>query len=206
MSIKYVFFDIHESIVDTHKNILEKIIPNSEFILGNIQNINTIDVYVSPANSFGWMDGGIDAIYSQMFPGIQELVQKHIAQLSPVIFQNRPLLPVGSALITKKGELPNGKLLICAPTMQTPHNIQKHLQNVYYAAIAIFQVCQKLPPGTVIGIPGLGTGVGGLSGEECANLIGQAWTDLQNGKVIYPKESNLDYQQSHFIITPSFLY
>lgn len=207
MSVKFVFFDIHESTVKDHRKALEKIIPNSDFILGDVQKIDNIDVYISPANSFGWMDGGIDAIYSRMFPGIQQLIQARIAEVRPVkTIYGRYKLPVGSTLITRPGQLPNNKLMICAPTMETPHNIRKHMENVYYAAIGIFKLCEHFSPGTVIGIPGLGTGVGGLTGDECAHLISRAWTDLKNNRVQYPQGSKVDYTKEHFIVTPTFLH
>lgn len=204
MPVKFIFFDIHESIIKAHQKALENIIPNSEFISGDIRKITQIDVYISPANSYGWMSGGIDAIYSKMFPGIQELVKTRIAEVSPL---KTTKLPVGSALITRPGQMPNNKLLICAPTMGRPGcNIRNNMENVYYAAIAIFKICEQLPSGTVVGIPGLGTGVGGLTGDECANLIANAWTDIKNDQVIYPKGSKIDYTKEHLLVTPCFLH
>ena len=54
---------------------------------------------ISPANSFGYMDGGMDAAYYQFFgPSIQSTVQTAI--------QRRPegMLPVGAALAVSTGE------------------------------------------------------------------------------------------------------
>lgn len=56
------------------------------------------DAVVSPANSFGFMDGGIDGLYSQFFGwGVQALLQEKI--------QAMPMreLPVGCALCRTYG-------------------------------------------------------------------------------------------------------
>jgi O-acetyl-ADP-ribose deacetylase (regulator of RNase III) len=34
-----------------------------------------VDAYVSPANSYGYMDGGLDLLLRNRFPGIQQRVQ-----------------------------------------------------------------------------------------------------------------------------------
>src|SRR5919204_5243010 len=45
---------------------------------GSILDV-TCDAVVSPANSFGFMDGGVDAVYTAYFgPPIQTRVQRHI--------------------------------------------------------------------------------------------------------------------------------
>src|SRR5512143_2248195 len=68
------------------------------------------DAYVSPANSFGFMDGGIDADLSARFPGVQYRVQSAIAGLGG-------LLPVGEVIIVET-EDPFVPYLVSAPTMQ----------------------------------------------------------------------------------------
>jgi O-acetyl-ADP-ribose deacetylase (regulator of RNase III) len=37
------------------------------------------DVYVSPANGYGQLDGGIDKVYRTMFPGIQAEVNQALS-------------------------------------------------------------------------------------------------------------------------------
>ena len=69
---------------------------------------------VSPANSFGFMDGGIDLAYSNYFgPNVQEGVFWAIS--------TRPegFLPVGASLMVRT-EHPKIPYLIVAPTMKLP--------------------------------------------------------------------------------------
>src|SRR5436190_24340994 len=66
---------------------------------------------VSPANSYGFMDGGIDAVYRDFFgPRVEQTVQEPIAR--------RPerQLPVGASLVVRTGHerIP---YMIFAPTM-----------------------------------------------------------------------------------------
>ena len=69
---------------------------------------------VSPANSFGFMDGGLDAALSDRFGwDLQKKVQATIA--------DRPLaeLLVGEALVVETGD-DSTPWLIVAPTMRVP--------------------------------------------------------------------------------------
>ncbi len=47
---------------------------------------HNIDVIISPANSFGFMDGGIDKVYMKMFDGIQSTVQNKIEKIGYLYF------------------------------------------------------------------------------------------------------------------------
>ena len=68
---------------------------------------------VSPANSFGWMRGGIDALYSRAFPEVEQNVR------SGVLAYHGGELPVGEALIVPTGEAAP-EWMISAPTMREP--------------------------------------------------------------------------------------
>ena len=113
---------------------------------------------VSPANSFGFMDGGIDWAYSQMFPGIQKKVQERIRRW------HGGELPVGQAIAV---ELDNERwpFLIVAPTMRTPAmNVRGTLAPFLAMRAAIraydqFDYLFKLRFPLVV--PGLGTASGG---------------------------------------------
>ena len=87
------------------------------------------DAVVSPANSFGFMDGGIDHLYTQHFgPPIQERLQTLIQD------HHHGELLVGTAEIVETG---NKKIpyLIAAPTMRVPM-ILTDTVNPYLAARA----------------------------------------------------------------------
>src|SRR5437016_5649909 len=80
---------------------------------GSIFDVNC-DAVVSPANSFGFMDGGIDALYTQRFGRqVQERLQDLIRQ------HHHGELLVGTAEIVDT-DYPPIPFLIAAPTMRVP--------------------------------------------------------------------------------------
>ena len=84
------------------------------------------DAIVSPANSFGFMDGGIDAVYTYQFgDGLQQRLQAVIEQ----DFDGE--LPVGTAVVvpTMHKDIP---WCISAPTMRVPRNVAETV-NAYLA-------------------------------------------------------------------------
>src|SRR5947208_1232434 len=68
---------------------------------------------VSPANSYGWMRGGIDAIYAEAFPSVEQNVRRAVLNL------HGGELPVGEALIVPTGH-DRPAWLISAPTVRAP--------------------------------------------------------------------------------------
>src|SRR4051794_242696 len=87
------------------------------------------DAVVSPANSFGFMDGGIDALYMRFFgPEIQMRVRWAIYK------RHHGELVVGNAEIVDTGH-PGIPFLIAAPTMRVPMILRESV-NPYLAARA----------------------------------------------------------------------
>jgi O-acetyl-ADP-ribose deacetylase (regulator of RNase III) len=70
------------------------------------------DAVVSPANSHGWMDGGIDLVYARKWPKVEGRVKERIRMMGG-------FLPVGVAIWVPT-EDPKVKVLITAPTMEVP--------------------------------------------------------------------------------------
>ena len=134
------------------------------------------DCIVSPANSFGYMDGGLDrAILYEMGEEIQSLVQSSIKRK----FHGE--LPVGSALSIKTGNS-NWPYLICAPTMRIPSNVSGTL-NAYLAFKAILSeviLANTKESKTISSLVccGLATGIGGLSPDLCARQMKFAYEQL----------------------------
>jgi O-acetyl-ADP-ribose deacetylase (regulator of RNase III) len=125
---------------------------------------------VSPANSYGFMDGGIDAHYSQFFgPGLQAAVQEAI--------NRRPegYLPVGASLAVSTAH-PRIPFLIVAPTMHTPEEVPA--ANCYRAMRAILRLVASEPwiAGEVF-CPGLATGIGHVPPPEAAAEMFRAYRD-----------------------------
>lgn len=139
------------------------------------------DAIVSPANSFGYMDGGLDLKYSQFFGWELEqrlrklLVEEHCGEL-----------PVGQAVIVAT-EHPAIPYLISAPTMRVPMNVAATV-NAYLAFRAIIQATKAFnqtarEPITSILCPGLATGEGRMPPERCAFQMYEAYRICVLGEV-----------------------
>ncbi|KAL5457144.1 hypothetical protein EMCRGX_G034384 [Ephydatia muelleri] len=134
----------------------------------------TADAIVSPANSFGFMDGGIDMAYSKHF-GWQ--MQTRLQTLLREKYDGE--LPVGLAVIipTYPEENPDPiKYLISAPTMRVPTDADTTV-NAYLAFRATLRAVKEhnataqergVTPIKSILCPGLCTYVGMMPFERCA--------------------------------------
>ena len=117
------------------------------------------DAIVSPANSFGFMTGGIDLLYKYRFgPDVEKLVQKNID------LHYYGELPVGQALSVPMRNQ-SFKYLIAAPTMRLPM-IVDNTMNPYLAFRAALLEAKELGIESVA-CPGLGTG----SGKACLEMV-----------------------------------
>lgn len=140
-----------------------------------------VDAVVSPANSQGFMRGGIDAAYAAAFPGVEDRVRSAIRD------GHGGILPVGTALAVPTG-VPRPAWLVSAPTMELPGELLgEDTDHPYRAAHAVLSWWREttLPDGgTVrdrvasIAMPGLGTGVGGVPPEVCARQVARAWDEV----------------------------
>jgi O-acetyl-ADP-ribose deacetylase (regulator of RNase III) len=140
-----------------------------------------VDAVVSPANSYGWMRGGIDAVYARAFPEVEQQVR------SAVLAYHGGELPVGEALVVPTG-VPCPMWLISAPTMREPgERLPGDTVHPYLSARAVLRlwagdVLETGPPVRhavrSIAMPGLGTGIGGASPELCARQVAAAWDEV----------------------------
>ncbi|HEY0606274.1 MAG TPA: macro domain-containing protein [Herpetosiphonaceae bacterium] len=151
------------------------------------------DAVVSPANSFGFMDGGIDALYLDRFgPEIQRRVRRQISD------HHAGELLVGTADIveTLDADIP---YLIAAPTMRVPMVLRDSV-NAYLAARAVFLLVTQghFTSGAhqgepiadhvrTIALPGLGTGVGKIGVNTCAHQVRAAIDDILLGGYTMPR-------------------
>lgn len=134
------------------------------------------DAIISPANCFGFMDGGIDLIYSRRF-GWQ--LQERLRQLLRDEYEGE--LPIGMAVLLGTGD-PELPYLISAPTMRAPANVSDTL-NAYLAFRASLRVIHKhntLFPGAIKSVicPGLGTATGEMPVEICAKQMHAAYMQV----------------------------
>jgi O-acetyl-ADP-ribose deacetylase (regulator of RNase III) len=129
------------------------------------------DCVVSPANSYGFMDGGFDKdLYAFFGPRIQSLVQ------DAVVRRPEGFLPVGASTIIHTGHhrIP---YLIVAPTMTLPEQVESF--NAYRAMRAVLRI-QRAAKNALAHIfcPGLATGVGGVSPSDAAEQMARAYADF----------------------------
>jgi len=148
---------------------------------GNILR-HSADAIVSPANSFGYMDGGIDLVYSQHFGWDLEKRLRTV-----LIEQHDGELPVGQGVIV---ETANDAIpwLVSAPTMRVPMRIDETV-NAFLAFRAVLRAVRDFnrahldsPIRTVL-CPGLGTGEGRMPYNRCAWQMYCAYAAIERGRI-----------------------
>lgn len=160
------------------------------------------DAVVSPANSFGFMDGGIDRLYTEYFgSAVQERVQACIRGChdGELLVGRADVVPTGHARIP---------YLIAAPTMRVPAPLGRCV-HPYLAARAVFLLvlrgrfsCGELAGQPVadrvrrVAFPGLGTGAGRVSPTACAKQVRAAIEEFVLGRFEFP-DSALQVRKRH---------
>ena len=116
-----------------------------------------VDAIVNPSNSQGSMDRGIGRMLCDQGG---EDIHKAVSSKAPIA--------VGAAVVTHAGTLP-AKFVIHVPTMPTPDEQigVEHVRRATRAALLAADASKF----QVIGIPGIGTHVGGVAVEESARAI-----------------------------------
>lgn len=137
------------------------------------------DAIVSPANSFGYMDGGIDGAYAQHFG--DDLPQR-LRVVIRAAWDGE--LPVGCAVIIETGstDIP---LLVSAPTMRVPGDVSATV-NAYLAfraALIAVREANRRRPGMIRSLlcPGLCTFYGKMSPEKSARQMRFAYRLIADG-------------------------
>jgi O-acetyl-ADP-ribose deacetylase (regulator of RNase III) len=191
MPVNIVLAAVERDLADAWQQVCGDL-PNVRVHRGSILDV-ACDAVVSPANSFGFMDGGIDVRYSHHFGWhVQERLQAAIRD------RHHGELLVGAADIVETGD---GRIpfLIAAPTMRVP-TILRDTVNPYLAARAVLRLIRhgRFPDGMFVGqpiysvlstvaFPGLGTGVGGLHPEVCARQVRVAIEAVELGRWDFPR-------------------
>jgi O-acetyl-ADP-ribose deacetylase (regulator of RNase III) len=180
----FIFRDIDAEVVDALQDAFVDA-PWCSIEQGDILD-EKADAIVSPANSYGMMDGGIDLAYSLHF-GWE--LQKHLQDEIGRSFDG--FLPVGAAVVvpTNETRIP---WLISAPTMETPQAIER-TRNVFLAMRAVIKAAflhnsKSTSTGATpihdILIPGLGTGIGEMDPIEAAAQMWQAAVQSRRARLV----------------------
>ncbi len=173
--------DNSPKLVDAWNNAFSKI-PEVKPVAGDYFQ-QPADAIVSPANSFGIMDGGLDlAIRDQLGYGVQSRVQ------TVILDKYHGELPIGCAEIVETDH-DKWKYMVAAPTMRIPESIAYTI-NAYLAFRAILVAIENLNKATGARVidslvcSGLGTGVGGMSAEKCSAQMFLAYKTMLFSPVI----------------------
>jgi O-acetyl-ADP-ribose deacetylase (regulator of RNase III) len=197
--VKIILADLQSNLIQAWNDITD----DTDIVTtyqGSIFDVEC-DALVSPANSFGFMDGGIDLKISEFFGWhvqgrLQELIRtKHHGELL-----------VGQAEIvnTNHSQIP---YVISAPTMRVPM-ILENTANVYLAvrAVLILVKYDTFEDGTPIknvvtsiAFPGMGTGVGKVPPHIFARQMKKAVADVIDEKHVFP-ESWGEAQKRHQLL------
>jgi O-acetyl-ADP-ribose deacetylase (regulator of RNase III) len=158
-------------------------LPNVEVANCGFEQLPSYDCLVSPANSFGMMDGGVDAAITKFF-GVslmervqQKIVDDYLGEQS-----------VGTSFIIDTGN-PQYPFLAHTPTMRVPMQIVG-TDIPYIAMWAMLLAVEQHNRHhdrqiKTIACPGLGTGIGRILPDESARQMALAY--------------------DHFIYPPKFL-
>ena len=148
-------------------------LPNVEVANCGFERLASYDCLVSPANSFGMMDGGVDAAITKFFgKSLMERVQQQI--LDDYLGEQS----VGTSIIVATGH-PQHPWLAHTPTMRVPMPIVG--TDIPYVAmwamlLAVRQYNRTaIKPIVKIACPGLGTGIGRIPPQESARQMALAY-------------------------------
>jgi O-acetyl-ADP-ribose deacetylase (regulator of RNase III) len=175
--LKVVLTDVNTHVVEAWRAAFADT-PGIEIRKGSILD-EKVDAWVSPTNSRGRMDGGVDAaIKRYLGAGIQLRVQRAIRD------GFAGSLPVGSAVCVPSGAT-NPRFLISTPTMETSSQNVSETLNVALACAAAFQAIHRQnaqAPGSItsVALVGMGARTGRVPARVCANLMWTGYTLFQD--------------------------
>lgn len=189
--MKLIFVSLNQKWIDSIKPFF----PESEAICGDVQTVpREHTTFVSPANCLGFMDGGIDLVYSRkMFRGCEGAVYQMIRTVGFETLLGRPYLPIGSALGISVGETTK---LICAPTMFLPHDVSE-TRNAYHSCLAALLCWKKMGSSNTVVFTSHCCGYGKMNEETSAKQMRDAYDDFSSGRV--PEDSS---QRSDTVLLP----
>ncbi len=151
-------------------------LPGVTVVQNRFERLPEFDCMVSAANSFGLMDGGVDAAITRFFGNaLQDRVQRRI--LDEFLGEQ----PVGTSIIVETDH-PHHPFIAHTPTMRTPMTIAR-TDHVYVAMWAMLLAVRRhngrAPRRiTMVACPGLGTATGHVPPREAARQMAMAYDNF----------------------------
>ncbi|KAG1888180.1 macro domain-like protein, partial [Suillus subluteus] len=185
-----------ESLCDAWSRAIEEHFPDpndSPFtvIEGKVQEVDPkrlrCDCVVSPANSFGIMDGGIDYQFSRILKGMGDIW--HLTDHCQTYIRDvwHGYIPPGSCMIvplpddiTSAGNPWDARALAISPTMRVPDDVSWHQDLVYNAMWSLLVQLDRWNKASdaeghvkiqTVLMTGFGTGTGGIDVDKCAQQM-----------------------------------
>lgn len=168
--VELTLFDIQSHLIEAWTREFGDEYPEVTIIESELDSIEDHDCLVSPSNSFGLMDDGINLAISTMLPTVQSRVQKMVAD---TYYGEQP---VGTSLIVSTGD-ERFPYIAHTPTMRFPRNIQA--EAVYDATRAMLMaVMEGDEVIETVACPGLGTAGGAVGPNSGARMMRLAYDSI----------------------------
>jgi len=170
-ALRIILCDAHLPVVEAWQCYFAGL-PDVSVLCDNIFTLEA-DALVSPSNSFGRMDGGLDAQIVEFFG---EDIESEIQQMIHDRYDGELLVGQAEVIITNAPQFP---FLIVAPTMRVPQNVARTV-NPYLAfraavrAVLEFNSLHGDPIQTLL-VPGLGTDNGFMPPLRAARQMRAAY-------------------------------
>ncbi|MFN8419531.1 MAG: macro domain-containing protein [Anaerolineae bacterium] len=174
---KLILVDLNPQVCAAFERYFENL-PNVEIFEGYFEQLREYDCFVSAANSFGLMDGGVDAAITRFFG--EQLMRRVQENIIEQYFGEQP---VGTSMIVETGAA-RFPYLAHTPTMRVPMAISR-TDHVYLAMWAMLRAVHQHNQTQerqikTVACPGLGTGVGKMSPNEAARQMALAYHNYLN--------------------------
>jgi O-acetyl-ADP-ribose deacetylase (regulator of RNase III) len=177
-NINLILVDPRSTVCDAFTSAF-KDLPDVKIVNGRFEDLPEFDCMVSAANSFGLMDGGVDAAITRFFGDqLMHRVQDRIIE------EYLGEQPVGSSMIVETNH-PKHPYIAHTPTMRVPMDIG-HTDNVYVAMWAMLTAVhrhnQQHPDKAIntVACPGLGTATGNVPHRQAAQHMALAYKNYLN--------------------------
>ena len=150
--------------------------PTIEITTGDIADVATLqaEAYVVAANNELWMGSGVAGALKK---AAGEAVEQEATAQAPI--------EVGEAIVTSAGSMPApAKLLIHAAAMGFTDRTQIYASRETVSATTrrSLELCAEHGINSVV-FPALGTGIGGLEVEDCADAMCSTISELSRGGI-----------------------